>query len=507
MIELSNIYILDLLNLAGKGGDRYCRKSWPCMGLIISQNLSASTSMTCVMRKRTRNKGNTSSTSMSSTTPSGEFCASADIIEAHVLNISRQDYEPQARQSISWICRRPLLPGQVMKAATAAFLDSCKLSSIHAHLDKPTSIHTYRIHLRTPFPLSGRYRCGNLQADFLKQQTTIGSFDSDIITIDYKVRELYPTWKAEKSSSSKICRSNFIYRKFWKNMWQLISTFTSQVRFIPGWWWNCIRIPFNQDADNPFEETAKVRKLEKMVEIFHGMNIYWPCHSNRRSSIRVWFTISPNVKFSIKIRENSLIKGQYQTMPVMIPARQFWSLTDIWCWLRKTGLFIIDDYPCFDGGQSSIKDVLVVGAGDGRTVRVRGTDGRRIDMVESIGRLWRYAVIPQTAGNWMILRRLFHGWIVSCRIKRANMIDHCWFNRPLGPGRLFTRSFYTDCHRALKIGILAIDCGPVSMIFSCAECLPQIKSVFCGRVTSNIYHQVLVVWFCLVWIRSGPEGR
>ena len=50
------------------------------------------------------------------------LCRVTDIIGAHVLNISRQDYEPQGASVNLLVAEEPLLPVKLMKAATAAFL-------------------------------------------------------------------------------------------------------------------------------------------------------------------------------------------------------------------------------------------------------------------------------------------------------------------------------------------------------------------------------------------------
>ena len=84
-----------------------------------------------------------------------------DMIGAKVLNIARQDYDPQGASVCILIAEPSLLPAGEMQLA---------------HLDKShVTVHTYPEYHREITPLS--------TLDYL-----IGSFDSDIITMDYRVR-------------------------------------------------------------------------------------------------------------------------------------------------------------------------------------------------------------------------------------------------------------------------------------------------------------------------------
>jgi len=118
------------------------------------------------------------------------LCKVTDIIGAKVLNISKQDYEPQGA-SVNIMITEDELPAERID-------ESCNKGvfardTIHAHLDKShVTVHTFpESHpdnaistFRVDIDVS---TCGTISPlnalDFL-----ISSFDSDIMTIDYRVR-------------------------------------------------------------------------------------------------------------------------------------------------------------------------------------------------------------------------------------------------------------------------------------------------------------------------------
>lgn len=122
-----------------------------------------------------------------------------DMIGAHVLNVSRQDYEPQGASVTFLIAEPNMIPAGQKSAASAALVYEDTLSparhndEIVGHLDKShITVHTYpEYHPETNI---ATFRvdidvatCGEITPlstlDYL-----IGSFDSDIITMDYRVR-------------------------------------------------------------------------------------------------------------------------------------------------------------------------------------------------------------------------------------------------------------------------------------------------------------------------------
>ena len=119
------------------------------------------------------------------------LCDVTEIIGAHVLNISKQDYEPQVA-SVTLLISENDMPEEMMdKSCNHGHLAS--RDTVLAHLDKShVTVHTYPEY--HPDNSISTFRvdidvatCGEISPlnalDYL-----IGSFDSDIITADYRVR-------------------------------------------------------------------------------------------------------------------------------------------------------------------------------------------------------------------------------------------------------------------------------------------------------------------------------
>jgi S-adenosylmethionine decarboxylase len=112
-----------------------------------------------------------------------------EIIGAHVLNVSKQDYEPQGASVTFLISEGKMLSRRVESQDISAPVSE----TVVAHLDKShVTVHTYPEY--HPDTSIATFRvdidmatCGEISPlhtlDFL-----IGSFDSDIITMDYRVR-------------------------------------------------------------------------------------------------------------------------------------------------------------------------------------------------------------------------------------------------------------------------------------------------------------------------------
>ena len=111
-----------------------------------------------------------------------------EMIGAHVLNISTQDYDPQGASVTFLIAEESMLAGR--RAGTRAELSG---ETMVAHRDKShVTVHTYPEYHPDTFLATFRVdidvaTCGEITPlstlDYL-----IGSFDSDIITMDYRVR-------------------------------------------------------------------------------------------------------------------------------------------------------------------------------------------------------------------------------------------------------------------------------------------------------------------------------
>jgi S-adenosylmethionine decarboxylase len=117
------------------------------------------------------------------------LCEVTEIIEAHILNISKQDYDPQGA-SVTILIAEELMK---IKKSENTGEGMQQRDTILAHLDKShVSVHTYPEYhpdnsiatFRVDIDVSTCGQISPLRAlDYM-----IGSFDSDIMTIDYRVR-------------------------------------------------------------------------------------------------------------------------------------------------------------------------------------------------------------------------------------------------------------------------------------------------------------------------------
>lgn len=121
------------------------------------------------------------------------LCDVTQIIGATVLNISKQDYEPQGASVNVLIAEGKVSPENIDVSCNQGKVCLPEHETIHAHLDKShVTVHTFpESHpdnaistFRVDIDVS---TCGEISPlnalDYL-----IESFDSDIITIDYRVR-------------------------------------------------------------------------------------------------------------------------------------------------------------------------------------------------------------------------------------------------------------------------------------------------------------------------------
>ena len=118
------------------------------------------------------------------------------MIGAHVLNISKQDYEPQGASVNILIAEQPVPEADVDPSNNKGVLPT-NGETIHAHLDKShVTVHTFpESH---PNKAISTFRvdidvatCGTV-SPLQALNYLISSFDSDIITIDYRVRGFTP---------------------------------------------------------------------------------------------------------------------------------------------------------------------------------------------------------------------------------------------------------------------------------------------------------------------------
>ena len=113
----------------------------------------------------------------------------AEMIDATVLSVSKQDYEPQGASVTLLVSEKPMM--RTEDATVVAHLDKSHVT-VHTYPEShpDNSIATFRVDIDVA-------TCGEITPlktlDYL-----IGSFDSDIITMDYKVRGFTRTMDGEK---------------------------------------------------------------------------------------------------------------------------------------------------------------------------------------------------------------------------------------------------------------------------------------------------------------------
>jgi S-adenosylmethionine decarboxylase len=216
------------------------------------------------------------------------LCKVVEIIGANILNISKQDYEPQGA-SVNLLIAEGQLPNLIDESCNQGKLNGMLLHSetVHAHLDKShITVHTYPEHhpnndisvFRVDIDVS---TCGMIcplnALNFL-----INSFDSDIITIDYRVRGFTRDIHGKKCYIDHDIKSiqdyidDEILRKYDildVNVYQS-NTFHTKMLIKDIEVENYI---FNQNLNelSPNKRLEIIDRLRKeMTEIFSGMNIF-----------------------------------------------------------------------------------------------------------------------------------------------------------------------------------------------------------------------------------------
>lgn len=122
------------------------------------------------------------------------LCDVTEIIGAHVLNISKQDYDPQGASVTILISEETLAVKEIDKSCNRGEIEILKSrDTVVGHLDKShVTVHTYPEYhpdnsiatFRVDIDVS---TCGEV-SPLNALNYLIGSFDSDIITTDYRVR-------------------------------------------------------------------------------------------------------------------------------------------------------------------------------------------------------------------------------------------------------------------------------------------------------------------------------
>lgn len=215
------------------------------------------------------------------------LCNVTEMIGAHVLNIAKQDYEPQGASVAILITEEALSPDLIDKSCNVGDIVYSKKDSFLGHLDKShVTVHTYpEYHPENPI---STFRvdidvstCGTI-SPLNALNYLIDSFDSDIITIDYRVRGFTRDVKGKKyyidheinsiqdyidketlsrydAVDINVYQANIFHTKMLiKDMELQDYLFNRDVYEIP--------------PKERLEITSMLRR--EMIEIFSGMNIY-----------------------------------------------------------------------------------------------------------------------------------------------------------------------------------------------------------------------------------------
>lgn len=205
-----------------------------------------------------------------------------EMIGAHVLNVSKQDYDPQGASVTFLIAEESMLAGRQSRARA-----DLTGETMVAHLDKShVTVHTYPEYHPDTFLATFRVdidvaTCGEITPlstlDYL-----IGSFDSDIITMDYRVRGFTRDVSGKKLFMDHKMTSiqDFIDDKTLKrydaidlNVYQSNLFHTKMlIKDI-----NLQNYLFNTDAyELPPQTRLKITDNlhREMIEIFSGSNVY-----------------------------------------------------------------------------------------------------------------------------------------------------------------------------------------------------------------------------------------
>jgi len=219
------------------------------------------------------------------------LCGVTDIIGAFILNISKQDYDPEGASVTILISEENMQPDQIdlscnrgmcFKEALAASKDT-----VVAHLDKShVTVHTYpEFHpnneissFRVDIDVS---TCGKI-SPLLALNHLIGSFDSDVISMDYRIRGFTRDMDGKKYYKDHEINSiqNFIDPKTLKRYDAIdVNVYQSNI-FHTKMMLKDIKLAnylFNVDPrELPPEERLEIRELinKEMLEIYYGMNVY-----------------------------------------------------------------------------------------------------------------------------------------------------------------------------------------------------------------------------------------
>ena len=208
-----------------------------------------------------------------------------EMIGASVLNVAKQDYDPQGA-SVTLLISEEEVPLYVLDPSCNRGIITPIRENIVGHLDKShVTVHTYpESHPQNEI---STFRvdidvttCGTI-SPLKALNYLIGSFDSDIITIDYRVRGYTRNVKGRKHFIDHKINSiqNFI-AKDTINRYDLIdmniyqsNIFHTKMR-IRDLDLNNYLFEIEEDDLSPKEKKEIIRKLDREItEIFYGINL------------------------------------------------------------------------------------------------------------------------------------------------------------------------------------------------------------------------------------------
>lgn len=208
------------------------------------------------------------------------------IIGANVLNIARQDYEPQGASVTMLVAEHEMPPFVEGGEQPGPILDTVKPDAIVSHLDKShLTVHTYP----ESHPVDGisTFRvdidvstCGVI-SPLRALNYLIHCFDSDIVTIDYRVRGFTRDIEGRKHYIDHKINSiqNFLDEDT-RNAYQMIDVNVYQENVFHTKMilkdFNLENYIFGMGADDLSEdekETIKSLLSDEMLEIFYGRNM------------------------------------------------------------------------------------------------------------------------------------------------------------------------------------------------------------------------------------------
>lgn len=207
-----------------------------------------------------------------------------DIIGASILNIAKQDYDPQGA-SVTLLISEEEVPLYVLDPSCNRGVLAPVRENIVGHLDKShVTVHTYpESHpqnelstFRVDIDVS---TCGTI-SPLKALNYLIDSFDSDIITIDYRVRGFTRDVQGRKHFIDHNINSiqNFIarntierYNLIDMNIYQSNNFHTKMM--IKNIHLDNYLFEMREEDLNPQQKDNIIRKLNKeMTEIFYGLN-------------------------------------------------------------------------------------------------------------------------------------------------------------------------------------------------------------------------------------------